>query len=154
MPTCPTNTTSPAGSSSYTDCRAVAGWFYPHGSPDTDESTLAIECDEDTYCSGDNETAVPCPLNTNTNGEKRKTQKSDCVADPGYYYDVDDASHTYAQACPVGTYNPNTGTVLVTGCQNCPQDTYSDNTALTTSDECSGCPLNSSTTYDLSLIHI
>ena len=148
LPSCPTHTTSPEGSSSYSHCRAVAGWFYPHGSHDTDENTVATACPEDTYCVGDNESAVGCPLNTNTGGVGQKTQKSDCVADPGYYYNVTDASHINAQACPAGTYNPDHNSTDIDSCRKCPQNTYSANKASIKSNNCLDCPNFSSTTYD------
>ena len=148
LPTCPDNTTSSEGSSSYRNCRAEAGWFYAYDHADTNETTLAKACDEDTYCASGAIEVTRCPNNTNTGGVGQKIQKSDCVSDPGYYYDVNNELHTHAQACPVGTWLDSTGNAAETDCNKCPQDTYSDNTAATTLNHCTGCPLNSSTTYD------
>ena len=145
---CPINTTSSEGSSSRRDCRAEAGWFYPWNSPSTNAYTLATVCPYDTYCVGDDQTAAPCPLNTNTDSNDENKLKSDCVSDPGYYYDVNDESHTNAQACPVGTYNPYTDTTSLDDCIKCPKNTYSVNTARTVVTDCTACPPNSSTTYD------
>ena len=148
LPTCPTNTTSEEGSSNFSDCRADPGWYYPWNSLATDVGTLANECPEKTYCEGANESSVDCPLNTNTGGGRRKIKKSECVADPGYYYDITDTTHEDARACPVGTYNPNNSATSVDGCIKCPENTYSVNTARTANVDCLTCPDNSKTTYD------
>ena len=145
---CPTDTTSEEGSSNFRDCRAVPGWYYPWNSPATDVDTLAKECPEKTYCEGANESAVDCPLNTNTGGGGLKTQKSECVAVPGYYYDITDTTHEDARACPAGTYNPNNSATSVDGCIKCPENTYSVNTARTANVYCLTCPDNSKTTYE------
>lgn len=143
---CPDNTTSPAGSSSFSDCRAIAGWYYPWNSADV--STSANQCPQNTYCEGANESAVNCPFKTNTRGGKGKTQKAECVADPGYYYDYTDQSHTYAIECPVGTYNPDYNKAYVSNCIKCPENTYNTNSGSSLVTDCQGCPPNTSTAYD------
>ena len=148
LPTCPDHTTSSEGSSSHRDCRAEAGWFYPHDDADTDETTLATPCDKDTYCASGAIEATHCPDNTNTGELINRIQKSDCVSNPGYYYDVNDELHIHAQACPAGTYNSNNDTISVDGCTKCPENTYSVNTARTVAVDCLTCPDNSKTTYD------
>ena len=143
---CPLKTTSSKGSSSYTQCRAEAGWFYDYDT--ADENTTANECPEKTYCEGENKNPDSCPDNTNTDDEKRKTSKADCKADAGHYYNYEDNSHITAQQCPVGTYNENTNSTTINSCLKCPENTYSSTLASITSTDCQRCPDYSSTTLD------
>ena len=115
-----------SGSDSATQNQCTVGNYCPGG------SSQQIPCDPGKYCSqnglsapeGDCDAGYYC-----TAGSDSKAQ-TQCT--PGNYCEAGSSSQT---PCPIGTYNPDTGSTSDSACQQCDAGWYCDELAMTTHDK-------------------
>ena len=102
---CPTHSSSPAGSSNISDCTCNAGFYPLYGA--------CVECLPDHWCPGQGQMFSCIEHSSAASGS---TAGFHCVCNAGY----EGAGNTTCTECASGTYK----TTAVLSCIDCPVNTY------------------------------
>ena len=154
---CPSNSSSPAQSSSENDCKCLPGFY--------EDRTLGLTCHQcppgtyneflgqaqcqscprDTFQPhfgmSDKVDCQNCPANTDTNSAQRVTTQTGCFCKAGY----SGLPGGPCTACKIGEYRDASGQQSNNEsyiCEACPGGTYNDVVAATSMDFCQVCPNN------------
>jgi len=147
---CGANAAAPAGSSDATACTCNLGYSGEPGAVcvacaagkfrSNVSQYICQECPADTYnaeLSVDSiESCLACPANTSTTGRTGSGSQLECVCEPGYRTDTNDASTRQCAECGPGRFQPAHNE---SECLQCNAGTYSAALTAVSAATCLGC---------------
>jgi len=147
---CGANAAAPAGSSDATACVCNLGYAGEPGAVcvacaagkfrSNMSEYICRECPVNTYNAELHvysiESCLACPANTSTTHRTGSGSQLDCVCQPGYRTDTDDASARQCAQCGPGRFQPSHNATI---CSECAAGTHSAAPAASSMGSCVGC---------------